>query len=438
MNILFVTDVFPPRSYGSGQSAHQLARGLRARGHDLRVVLAQPARTLTRTSYDDFPVWEPELGARLLPPAFFAASGLGPGKTVRGLVQSWRPDVIHAQHVNSALVAARAAGGAPVVITVRDHWPICFYGTALASVPCPSCLRGTQSPCNTARGRIHADALRHMAKATAMRAMLTQRQRVLRNAAAVIAVSGAIADELRQASPPASLHRLSIRLHRGLRGAGEGRGNVGVVPPERLQIIPNGVDLAAAMQAAAMPPDASLPPAYFLYVGKIAAHKGGDLLPAIARALPPDAPPIIVFGDGPEEAAIRAFDPAGERIRLLGVRPNAAVLAAMAHATALIAPARWNEPLSRKDLEALATGCPLVATATGGTAEIVVDGETGFLVPRDDVQAMAARLTQLARNPATRARMAAASQQRAIAIFSLERVVAQHEDVYASVVRGRA
>src|SRR5260370_18394468 len=156
LRILFVTDAFPPRSYGSGWSTYHLARGLRAHGHHGRVVLAHPVRTLRETTYDDFRVWRAADGTRRYNPSTFMLSGLGAGKVVRELVRDWQPDLIHAQHVNSAHIVSHIRGAPPVVITIRDHWPICFYGTALADSPCPLCLCGTRTVCNIRRGSEHA------------------------------------------------------------------------------------------------------------------------------------------------------------------------------------------------------------------------------------------------------------------------------------------
>ncbi len=193
LRILFITDAFPPHAYGSGWSTYHLARGLRAKGHAVNVILADPTLHVQETRYDDFPVWRASPASRRYNPATFAASGLGPGRIARAMVRRWRPDIIHAQHINSALIAHRAAAGTPIIITVRDHWPVCFYGTALVEAHCPACLHGTQTACNARRGSPRAPHIAHLLKATTMRAMLAQRGRVLRSAAGVIALSEAIA-----------------------------------------------------------------------------------------------------------------------------------------------------------------------------------------------------------------------------------------------------
>jgi glycosyltransferase involved in cell wall biosynthesis len=405
--LLFVTDAFPPHTYGSGWSTYHLARALRDRGHEVRIVVAQPTRECTLTHYDDFVVWRPPPDADTIHDAIFAVTGLAAGKRVRDIVASWHPDVIHAQHVHAALVVSHLLRRPPVVITVRDHWPICYYGTARTTVRCPHCMVGTRSPCNPGRGTREASVLPHAGKAALMSVALAQRRRVLHRADAVVAVSQAIAAEV-----------------------------ASVVLLGKLHTIPNGIEPLVARDAT-LPPDVNLPPAYLLYVGKLNVHKGANLLPAILQRLPTDAPPLVVVGDGPEERALRAVEHQGVHLLLLGVRRNAEVLALMKGATALLFPAQWDEPLSRTLIEALAMGCPVVATATGGTAEIVRDTQTGFLVAHDDLDAFAHRLMQIVGDPALRDRMAMASCAHADTVFNIEVVAARMEALYSTLCKTR-
>lgn len=407
LRILFVTDAFPPHAGGSGWSTYFLARGLRARGHEVRIVIAAPTLRMLGTHYDDFPVWRPVRPIRRVPEVALHTTGLAAGHTTSRLVRDWQPDVLHAQHVLSAQVATRVAGRTPMVITVRDHWPTCFYGTALADQQCPCCLSGTRSPCNLRRGSPHASRTLHAAKAAVMRRTLAHRADVLHDAAAVIAVSHAIESEI---AP--------------------------LIAPDRLHVIPNAFD-ESVIEHARLPEDMKLPDRFFLYAGKLSPHKGADILPALARALPPDAPPLVVVGDGELSDTLHAADPSGTRITLLGQVENATVLALMARATAFFFPSRWAEPLSRTPIEAQMMGCPVVATATGGTAETVIDGETGFLTAPDDVAGMSAHLTALATDNALWQRMSTAAQQRTRATYALPAIAKRIEAVYRATVAER-
>ena len=403
LRILFVTDAFPPLSYGSGWSSYHLARGLRAQGHDVRIVVAQPTKRIVATSYEGLSLWRAGADARLFNPALFAISGLGPGRIVRHLVRSWAPDIVHAQHINAMLVASHAAPAVPLVVTVRDHWPVCFYGTALATPPCPSCLIGTRSPCNVQRGSVDAPRIMHGLKRAVMAAMLRQRQRYLSRAHAVIAASDAMQRELRA-----------------------------VVSPSRSHTIPNAVDLSL-YTSSDREASSDLHEPFFLYVGKLSRHKGADLLVKIAARLSADAPPLIVVGDGPLEASLRSQAP-DSRLRVLGRVPNEDVIALMQRAIALITPARWPEPLSRTHLEALAAGCPIVATDTGGTREVIAEGVTGYLTAVDDIETMTNRLMALATDNSLRTRMATASRERAARLFGLEEVTKRHVAVYQAAI----
>ena len=86
----------------------------------------------------------------------------------------------------------------------------------------------------------------------------------------------------------------------------------------------------------------------------------------------------------------------GERIFLVGHRPDAA--AAMADFDLLAVPS-LAEPFGTVAAEAAAAGVPVVATATGGLTEVVLDGETGLLVPSGDAEALAAAVAGLLRDP---------------------------------------
>jgi glycosyltransferase involved in cell wall biosynthesis len=234
--------------------------------------------------------------------------------------------------------------------------------------------------------------------------MLAQRGRVLRAAAGVIAASEAIEREVRT-----------------------------VVGPDAVTRIPNAVDQTAVATADASGiPD--IPERFFLFAGKLSAHKGADVLPEIMRILGDNAPPLLVVGDGEEAAALHAAANDGVPIRVLGRVPNTAVIGLMRRAIALVTPARWPEPLSRTHLEALAAGCPIVATNTGGTGEIVVDGVTGYLTAVGDARAMAHALSTLAADAALREQMSAASRDRSAALFSLDAVTKRHVAVYATAV----
>ena len=127
---------------------------------------------------------------------------------------------------------------------------------------------------------------------------------------------------------------------------------------------------------------------------------------AVAAAFP-DAR-LELCGDGPERARLErlaASLPGGERVRFHGFVPPDALRAFYERATVMVNANRDdNHPNSV--LEAMAAGLPVVATAVGGVPFLIRDGETGFLCPPDDADALAARIIAALANPARAAAVA--------------------------------
>lgn len=121
----------------------------------------------------------------------------------------------------------------------------------------------------------------------------------------------------------------------------------------------------------------------------------------------------------------------GDRVCFLGTRRDVAELLARCHIFVLIS--NW-EGLPLTVLEAMRAGLPVVASDVGGVGEAVVDGVTGFLVPRGDVRLLRERLKVLLENPELRARMGAAGYERFRKHFTVDRMVARTKEVYYEVL----
>jgi L-malate glycosyltransferase len=93
------------------------------------------------------------------------------------------------------------------------------------------------------------------------------------------------------------------------------------------------------------------------------------------------------------------------------------------------------EGCSNSLLEAMAMGKPVVATDVGGNREVVISGETGFLVPAGDIQAMANKIILLLQNPEKAQAMGQKARQIAISRFSIEKMVHEYESIYETTLR---
>jgi glycosyltransferase involved in cell wall biosynthesis len=189
---------------------------------------------------------------------------------------------------------------------------------------------------------------------------------VLRRARLAIAASTALADEAR------SLGAQDVR------------------------VIPSGVEIPNGVSDPDDPP-------HVLYVGRLSAEKGVlELVEATAGMK------LVVAGDGPLRTRVR-----GE----LGFVPNDELQRLYARAAVVACPSR-REGFGVACLEAMAHARPVVATDVGGLRDLVVDGETGYLVPPRDVGALRTSLERLLRDRELRRRLGVAGRERARTHFS--------------------
>ncbi|HLV79492.1 MAG TPA: glycosyltransferase family 4 protein [Chthonomonadaceae bacterium] len=165
-------------------------------------------------------------------------------------------------------------------------------------------------------------------------------------------------------------------------------------------------------------------------VARLAPEKGHRFLLEAMRDVAPDAV-CLVAGQGPEEAALRAYVAANglaDRVRFLGWRLDSdAIIAAL---DIVVQPSLWEEACSLSIMEAMSLGKPLVATHSGGNAELIAQEESGLLVAKGDVPALAEALNRLARDPGLCGRMGEAGRQRQAERFSVEAMAADTERIY--------
>ncbi|MFP5264735.1 MAG: glycosyltransferase [Blastocatellia bacterium] len=146
---------------------------------------------------------------------------------------------------------------------------------------------------------------------------------------------------------------------------------------------------------------------------------------------------FVLVGDGPLKSDIEgqaANLGLQGRVRLLGDRPDAARLAASFD---LLVLSSLHEGLPNAVMEAMAAGVPVVATTVGGTKELIVDGETGYLVPPADSDALSERIAFALANTADRRRVAEAARRFIGAEFGMGRMVESVEKLYDELMRGK-
>ena len=241
-----------------------------------------------------------------------------------------------------------------------------------------------------------------------------------------------------------TLDRLTNRLSTGSVCVSEGvrrfSREVGRLDPDRLVVIPNGVDptpfdraRVADRAAIGMPSDAFLT----LYVGRLDPQKGLRVLLEAAAKVAEIRPDwhLALAGDGPEREAldfqIEANPTLKKRTHRLGRRDDVPALLKVSNL--LVLPSLW-EGMPNVVLEAMAASRAVVATAVEGTEDLVVPGQTGWLVPPGDAEALTRALLEAVDDPARLRRYGEAGRDRVEAAFAPARVVEAYEALWAGVL----
>jgi starch synthase len=255
----------------------------------------------------------------------------------------------------------------------------------------------------------------------------------LENADAIIAVSGAMRDDLLRAYPSIEPERVAI-IHNGI-DPGEFRPDAGTDVLDRHRI------------------DVGRPRVVF--VGRITRQKGIPFLLRAAERFRPGTQLVLIAGS-PDEPQVQGDVVSGVRalrdhgfdvIWIDRMLPRRDVIQLLSHATVFVCPSLY-EPLGIVNLEAMACGVPVVATRTGGIPEVVEDGVTGWLVPFEAaderstpldpeglVRDIADRVNDLIDDPERAAAFGQAGRRRVEEQFTWGVVARRTAEVYEGVAR---
>ena len=223
------------------------------------------------------------------------------------------------------------------------------------------------------------------------------------------------------------------------------------VDPARIHVVHNGIDTELftprpnqeAMSAIGLDPARP----FALYVGRITRQKGVLHLLRAAVSLATDAQLVLCASSADEPQIEREM---GEAVAVLqkthpGVVwldrqvPREELIALLSSATVFVCPSVY-EPLGIVNLEAMACATAVVASAVGGIPEVVVDGETGLLVPHEGVDAeefeagLASAIVELLADPERARRLGEAGRVRAEAEFGWGQIARRTAEVYRSVL----
>jgi glycosyltransferase involved in cell wall biosynthesis len=374
--VLVVSGIWPPDVGGPASHAPDVAAFLRARGHDVDIVITAAGA--------------PE------PQAY----------PVHWVNRSLPKGVLH---LRTALEIARHAARADVVYTT-GMFGRSSLGARLARRP--YVVKLTADPAferARRRGIVggNVDEFQADEGGASVRVLRLARDAELKHAAHVF-------------TPSAYLRELAVSWG---------------VDPARVSVLPN-----PAPTLPELPPRDELRASFGLdgpalaFAGRLTAQK--SLRVALEAVAAVDGVELLIAGEGDERPALErdiAELGLGGRVRLLGAQPRARVVELFAAADASILSSSW-ENFPHTVVEALAAGTPVLATATGGVAEVVHDGENGLLVPVGDALALGGAIRRFFGDDELRGRLRAAAAA-SVAGYAPERVFAQLEETLLRTAR---
>ena len=231
------------------------------------------------------------------------------------------------------------------------------------------------------------------------------------------------------------------------------------VDPAKVHVVHNGIDIdswapnqdTSALTTRGIDPEAPT----IVFVGRITRQKGLPYFLRAVRELPEDYQVVLCAGapDTPEiaqevDSLVKELSTTRTGVHLITeMLPRHELTQILTHATTFVCPSIY-EPLGIVNLEAMACGIPVVASATGGIPEVVDDGETGYLVPVEQVTDgtgtpvdpdrfigdLRDALVRMVSDPARAKQMGEASRRRAAEHFSWTSIAERTLEVYRTII----
>ncbi len=404
MRILMLAQFYPPTIGGEERHVRNLSTELAARGHDVSVA------TLW---HKGFPQFEINQGVRIhrirgtmqrmgtlfsesdrqYAPPFPDPEALW---ALRRIILEERPDIVHAHNwIVHSFTPLKTWSQAKLVVTLHDYSLVCVqkrlmhYGVRCTGPGFMKCLQCATDFYGIAKGVPSTFA--NWAWGEIARRAVDM----------FLPVSQAVVEGTQLAR-----HKVPYR----------------VMP----NFIPDNADIACDD---ANPLLAQLPKEDFLlFVGDVTPDKGVDVLLQACTEMDGQVP-LVLIG----RPAAGLYEHLPPNVLLMGSWPHDAIMGAWSRCSIALMPSICPDACPTVAMEAMTMGQPVIASRIGGLPDIVIDGETGFLVPPEDPRALREAVQCLLADPVRRERMGALAKQRVMA-FQAKTVVPRIEQVYHEVL----
>lgn len=411
MRILFLNDLHDPRIGSSIRQMYQEARVLRSLGHETALVTAtQDASDATPTEIEGLRTWRLHSDYNVRFRGWVALDNKRVRDPFARALHEFRPDIVHSHlvhtHIGYGSLTAANRAGAGVVFTAHDVMTFCYQKL--------TCFHG---------GEEHGGALRDYS-AYWQKCIPCQRFRYnpWRNAAIrrvlardvhrLTVVSDELGTVLR-----ANRIRVDRTIHNALALERQR------VEPAIVDAFRNRFDLGGKRVIA--------------IGGRLHEQKGVAQLLRMLAHLAPEFPDLRLIVMGKRDVYDGDFAPlarelgVADRVVPTGWLDGAELRAAYAATDVFVTPSICFDTFGLVNLEAMEHEKPVVATVFGGSPEVVVDGETGFIANPFDIAEFADRIARLLRDSSLRERMGRAGARRLVEKFTIERLTREFLEEYA-------
>ncbi len=400
LNILLVSDVYPPIIGGAELQTQLLGKKLQERGHTVNIATSWQVGLAERELDGKVTVYRVKGLSSLVP--WFSGNPnrrhhppLADPGAVRGLqrvLAQTNPDVVHSYGwITYSMATALHGHRAPLIVAMREYAHTCALRTMLhnGTTPCSGpelgkCLRCATSFYGLPKGLV------------AMAGVEAGKHQLRQDVGGVHAISTYMQDIAWRDlfNPDHSTH------------VQPGQGNnvrANAIVPSFRNDIPEVADPATLEKFVAQLPSEP----YILFVGAMRRVKGVEvLLEAYTRLR--NAPPLV-FAGVPTPDTPKTFP---EGVCVLANVPHSVVMELWTRSMFGVAPSLWPEPFGNVIHEAMSKSKPIIGTTPGGHTDMILHGETGFLVKPGDADSLTEAMQQLIDSPELRERMGKAALQR--------------------------
>lgn len=332
------------------------------------------------------------------------------------LIRQFRPDVVNAHYfsypVGFALLAARAAK-VPAVL--------CFHGSDVPGVPYPATYGWA------ARWGVNLTK-EVICCSNNLRDYLLRALTAEQRAKVTVSHYGVDSEPLVTPAGDGALRRGDAK------GARKGSPTLAL---GQMDICPSTLE---ATQTAETASPSERPP-FAVLLARLVEKKGVDTALRAMRKVKDEIPDarLSILGDGPLESNLTQLARdlmLDDSVQFVGSMPHDDAMELTQAASFVVVPSHW-EAFGQVCLEAMASGKAVIATYSGGPAEIIVDGKTGLLVPPAGHDALAAAMIKLFTSPSIAREMGRSGRVRAATVFTWENMARRYEAAFARAIGGR-